>query len=189
MSQKDSEEDEDLPEAYNKLLRKSLKLKKLNKGTLKLNEVEQEKESLKAKLDEYTKVADDLITKNLALETEVKDLRYELEKSKTQLQKFSSRTKNLDNTESNIPSSFKTVFVSTSSTGINDKAKVPKNSSDKVKRSGAQVRGNSGHKVKRLETQGCSVPPENSGGTGTGTAPAPAPAPARYPALPVPVPV
>lgn len=117
---------------YSKLLMscigKAKYLHKVNKKTLKkLHESQLERDDLIVKLEEYVKLSDNLKLKNLAIEAEVKDLEYELEKSNAQLQQFSSRSKKLSHmqrlgatpgyrkglgyNESNGASTSKTVFV------------------------------------------------------------------------------
>lgn len=97
-SQEESDDEENLQEAYDKIFEESLKLKKQNWSIFKkLHVFQLEKEGLLANLEESTCSVNELNVENKSLENKVKTLVNKLDKSNAQLRTFSSGSKKLDN--------------------------------------------------------------------------------------------
>jgi molecular chaperone GrpE (heat shock protein) len=95
-----SEEEYDIHESYRELFEESLKIKKVNKTVLKkVNELEREREREKliGDLHDSTKNLNELKLVNENLETKVKSLTSDLEKSYNQFHSFMSGMHKLDN--------------------------------------------------------------------------------------------
>ena len=93
---KDSSDDEVLEklilqEAYDKLCTEYIKSEKTSYlCKKKLNEVKTEKADLLIKLDETTRLVDNLVVENTSLDEKVKNLEVELNQARTQIERMSS---------------------------------------------------------------------------------------------------